>query len=288
MFEAANRCIGFFHSARVAFLAALLLPIAALDTWALLYSVGAVMCVYGAVNWYVFIERSYRANQMIRSLVYEDLAFEFYYEANGDFRSRCFFKLRNNGTDAVAVLPSTRAFFLNEGTIKSIKFRAIEEAGNAYRFQQNNQSIVDAVSALFRSNTRFVEWGYEIAPPLRPGDSVSYEVAIETEKTEVAAFTSSGSIMGFPAHIPIVSATLRAVAPRDFKFVCLGTPVVVDLNVTSEIAKPETEALPAPSFSATSAILEWKLSNLDQGYRYWIKFKFVPEVFDSTEVSRAG
>jgi hypothetical protein len=280
MFAWATSFISFCHSPGVAIVYAATLALLSVESAeALVYFAVVSLTIYG-VTWYgVLIERIHRANQMIKSLAYENLSFEFFYEANGDFRSRCFFKLRNHGIDPVSELPSTRAFFLGEGTISSIRFRAIDEGPGIYRFQQNKQTIVDAVSALFKGNTRFVEWGYQISPPLRPGDSVSYEVAIETLKTEGAAFTTAGSIMGFPAHIPIVSATLRAIAPRDFKFVCLGHPVVVDIDLTAEMT-PDNIQLPDPTLSASAGILDWNIRDLDKGNRYWIKFRLEQELFD--------
>lgn len=279
MLEFARKIISFFHSAGLAMVVALLaLVAAAADPVAAGWLAGLTLLVYAVTWWYILMELNHRATKMIKSLVYENLSFEFKYHANGDFRSRCLFKLRNHGTEAVSALPVTRAFFLSDGTITSVFFRAIDEGRGIYRFQKSGQSIVDAVSALFKNKARFVEWEYEISPPLAAGDSAAYEVIIEAEGTERAAFTSAGSIMGFPAHIPVDCATLRAVAPSNFRFVPIGHPVVVDIDMKAEVSGGNP--LPDPVLSPSLEILDWKLRDLAGGHRYWIKYRFEQEVFD--------
>ena len=279
MLAIARRCIAFIESPRLAIIFASLVAVAAPYPVVSFWLGVGLLAGLGILAWYILMELNQRASTMLRSLVYENLSFEFFYEANGDFRSRCFFKLRNNGADPVAELPVTRAFFLSDGSISSVRFRAIDEGHGIYRFQKNGQSIVDAVSALFKTNARFVEWEYEISPPLRSGESVSYEVAIETQGSEREAFTSAGSIMGFPANIPIRSALLRAVAPHNFRFVCIGHPIAVDIDLKAEAPSADI-SLPEPTLSLSSEILEWKIGDLPSGNRYWIKFRFERVLFD--------
>jgi hypothetical protein len=276
MFDWANRGLAFFHSPGLALIVACFFP---LDSAAVPYCAGAVLFIYLALWYYIIIERTHRANQMIKSLAYENLAFDFFYEANGDFRGQCFFKLRNHGTEAVSELPATKAFFLADGTISTIRFRNIDEGSGIYRFKKNGQSIVDTVSALFKNNARLVEWEYEISPPLAPGDAAAYEVNIESQGTECAAFTAAGSIMGFPAEIPVQSATLKAVAPPKHRFVCIGHPIMVDINLTGVVTDGEI-SLPDPVLSRSSKILDWNVSDLPGGNRYWIKYRFEPELPD--------
>ena len=199
------------------------------------------------------------------------------FRRDGDFSARCVFTLRNVGKEPLDQIPSDGGIFFQEPRQPHVHVKSVDAPGKHFTIHEYTYSVHEKIVRILTGRKAYhMSWSHSVHPPIEPGDQLTYLVEIETLKSEAAAFTQEGSILGVPANIPIEKAKLRCAAPDGYKFVILRPVMIVDSETWEN--DPDAESrISQPVVSAAGRFLDWDLQNLEHGRRYWVKYRFEPE-----------
>jgi hypothetical protein len=208
-------------------------------------------------------------------VINEEVEHDWRVSENGDFSGRYTYSVKNVSDEDISVLPADDLLWFAEPTKITINFKVIESPRNNKITDYRNTILRYLFDYVFSKSVNSISWSHVIEPPLRPGESIKYQIQIETPETENDAFTESGAIAGIPASVPTKQAKLNYVAPNGYKFVILEPIIVVDNKGTSH--PDEIADITGPNLSKSGVILSWVINNLKYGRRYWFKYKIVRE-----------
>lgn len=229
--------------------------------------------VFIVVLFFVFLALDRLAlRQLATRIEYTEVSLDWRINENGDFEGRYQYKLRNNSRLSVEFLPRERLIWFSKPERGIFKIIVSPEKNLDTRIIGGKNSIYQLLlSRVAAKHTYILTWDYAIDPPLQSGREIGYAIHVNTPGTERDAFTEAGTYAGIPAGIPIRKAKLSYSAPLSFRFNLL-TPLLV---VNDEgIRNFDEETLHAiPTLHAGGSIIQWEVSNLKAGLRYWFKYR---------------
>jgi hypothetical protein len=207
-------------------------------------------------------------------LVYTSVELEWQFEENGDFSSTGVYTLENVGKEPLDELPTDDFLWAVEPSEARMRVRIIDDGGKNHSIVEYENSVYRRVLAyLTKGDSYVIAFSHRIVPPLAPGESMRLEMQIETPGTESDAFTEAGTVLGVPANIPTRHANLICVGPVGYRFEVLKGRWVVE-STTGENVPEEEARIEPPLVSPAGTTLTWQLSDLRQGLRYWIHYRF--------------
>lgn len=255
------------------------------------------------LSWCTFFADDYRRIRRWRKADssparYLSVNHEWQFESNGDFTGTGIYELENTSTEPMFTLPRDDFLWAVNPRTARIRVRVLDDGGIRHAITEYDNSVYRrALSALSnRDQTQYVvSFSHTIAPALQPGESMRFELLMETPGTEVGAFTESGTVLGIPANIPTLMANLMCVAPAGYAFEIM-TPRWVVESSTGENVPDEEQRICDPVLSPAATTLNWRLSDLKVGLRYWVQYRFrekaIPETplehLDQAPVSDTG
>jgi hypothetical protein len=158
-----------------------------------------------------------------KELIYHDAQYTWIYSSDGSVRGTCLFDIHNLSKSEVSRLPNESLVWYNKILKKDVLFRIIFRDGDRlHRFEEDSPSIekIDHIIDAIRNRSGYeLGWSPTVTPPLLPDERLLYSVDIGTPGTELDAFASKGTCVGFPVSRFTRKARLTAIAPEGFKFV---------------------------------------------------------------------
>jgi hypothetical protein len=214
--------------------------------------------------------------QMEHSIIYQSVHFEWQVNEKGDFFAKNIFSVTNIGKKSISVLPFDNAIWLTAPKSSKISFKLLNTGGKQFLISEyiknNYQMILDILSG---KKAKVFSWSNVIEPPLSPGETLRYQIKLESSASEKDAFSKNGTFAGIPANIPTKSASLKFAAPNGYRFKLLDPFILLDQKGTR--IEDMAEKNKGPILSASGSFLDWQLNELQTGLRYWFKYTFVKD-----------
>ncbi|MBX3493897.1 MAG: hypothetical protein KF899_13110 [Parvibaculum sp.] len=234
------------------------------------------LCYAVAGVWYAL--QNFRRQKFKKSLYYERSEFFWKFSEAGDFDGTFTYRLQNNSSEVLSRLPLDGFQWSVAPDRKRLRFRIIpKENLKRYRFVRPTATIRLAgwlYDKIFSTNTYLIEWSPGVAPDVMPGDSILYEVLVQTSETELDAFTSKGTTLGFPTRVKTREVSLVCLAPEGYRFVLVSPQIeIVDFD-TGDRRLNEESLIAKPKLSDDSGRLEWLVEDPLPDRRYWINYRF--------------
>lgn len=208
---------------------------------------------------------------------YRYAKYHFNFLKDGSFSGAYIYSLQNWGSKSTPSLPAEEVVWFSEPNAK-IDISLVSRDGRKPRTK--NLDNIDIRKAdelklgIKMPNEYTISWKPEIFPPLGRGEIIEYEVLIEAKKTEMDAFSPSGSHVGFPVHHPTRLVELICRAPSGYRFELLHpTHHVLPLQGSRKVK--DHDGLPPPTIEGDGSVLIWKAKHPRTGRRYTANYRFV-------------
>lgn len=259
--------------------AAVLLAVASALEPVYLFIVGAIIILvllpFVTTSIWDIKQRKKFMENTVFPIIYVSADHDWRIDQDGSFLARNVYKVKNISKKRTDLIPTDDGIWVDELSQLSIKFGVIDHNGSRYKIKTYTHSVYERLVGYFSgASKKFVSWSTVISPPLGPGDEVTFELEISSQGTELAAFSEEGTYLGIPTNIPTQNATIRCIAPKDFRFEILE-PVVVVHSETLEADLDAVQGVAPPELSAARTVLSWSISDPLHRRRYWTKYRLV-------------
>lgn len=215
-------------------------------------------------------------NWLTTKAAYKSVEFNYFYYGDGTVVTRNRFDLVN-GWKENGELPEESLVWHREISTTDLVYRLYERGSFIDRKMLAEDPRIEPVTPErdpdHPSDFRY-SWEPRIKPPLRANEKISYVVEIVAEKTETAAFTLEGTMLGFGLLIPANKAHVTAYAPFGYRFVLRNPRATLRHTDTLEEVPGSARKTPRPEISPDGTILTLEVSRPKVGYRYWVHYRF--------------
>ncbi len=209
-----------------------------------------------------------------KKIEYTEVSLDWRVNEQGDFEGLYQYTLRNNSRLSVEMLPREDLMWFSKPDQGNFTISISPENADTTINGGENDFYHRILRRLANKHTYSIAWDYyDIDPPLRKGQKIKYSIQMKTLGTEHAAFTDEGTYAGIPAGIPIRKAKLSYSAPLSLQFNLLVPLLVVD-NVGARNSEEEVlHEHELPVALESGSVIQWELSDLKAGLRYWFKYR---------------
>lgn len=206
-------------------------------------------------------------------LIYKKLEFDFSINETGDFYCRNIYHLKNISKSPISIAPLDNGIWYSKLKKMDLKISIVSKE-KGYKILSYRTHIYETFLKIIPNRKSiYICWAHEISPPLKPNDTIIFQVEIDTPGTELDAFTNEGTLAGIPTMISTEKGTMIFSAPKGYLF-NLITPKIVYDNF-GNINDNETKRINKPELNTNKTILNWDIDNCLAQHRYSFKYRFV-------------
>lgn len=207
------------------------------------------------------------------SLIYKKIEFDFSINENGDFYCRNVYHLKNISKSPISIAPLDNGIWYNKPKKMDLKVSIVSKR-KVYKILSYRSHIYETFLKIIpNKKSIFINWTHEISPPLKPNDTIIFQVEIDTPGTELDAFKDEGTLAGIPTAIPTEKGNMIFSAPKGYYFNLIIPKIVYDNH--GNINDKETERINKPELNTNKTKLNWDIDNCIAQHRYSFKYRFV-------------
>lgn len=204
---------------------------------------------------------------------------QFFYDKDRGFLMRSTYTVRAGWGSELKRLPQEDFIWLFDIEKHKIFYRIIARGRLSDRKIQKERPTIEvrdikSSPSVNGDGVRVVSWCPELDPPLRPRETITYQVEIYTPNSEGAAFTENGSIFGIGTRLPTKSMNVTAYAPLGYSFDLIGPISTVRRYGTGEQLMSNASGKSTPKLSPDGTVVslfkKWPRKNQS----YWVHFRF--------------
>ena len=198
---------------------------------------------------------------------------------NGDFSSSIIYNIINRSDVPITEIRGERDGFSHQITDFPIEYSLFGESRKSSSIQISLEpkpnSFIRDIKAVGNASSVFsYDWGIKLSPALMPKEKVQIIRKVDTNGTEIDAFSDNATWAGWRIIYPTLYLEFNLIAPARYKIKVLEYHCLDD---TGAIDKSEELHMPKPQFNCNDSVLIWRIFFPLRERRYRFKYRLINE-----------